>query len=275
VSSFNKDTCSRIRDRWDDIRRATRAAVDAANAFGIDEDTLTSANALIPMAYYLHQHPKLNLRGEAAADVKNARRVRVWLLAALLNRVFGGSSDSMLTRLREVLQLRWKPNFDFPMAQLDDAVRAAGRISATSQDAVENVLSTSYGDPECFLALSLLYDERNWGTIQFAIDHLFSRDSFKRGVPEQLKELRDDFANLCLIIGDENSGKQGRPLDEWLATRSPEYLKRHLIPTDSSLWKLERFKDFLIERRKLLRARLQQVFASDTDSQAGRADQKS
>jgi hypothetical protein len=172
----------------------------------------------------------------------------------------------MLTRLREVLQLHWKPNFDFPAAQLDEAIRAAGRISVSSQDAVENVLATTYGDPECFLALSLLYDDRNWGTIQFSIDHLFARDSFKRGTPEQWKELRDDFANLSLIIGDENSGKQSQPLDVWLATRSPEYLKRHLIPSDPALWKLEKFEDFIIERRKLLRARLQQVFATDSDS---------
>ena len=140
VNTFDKDTCARIRDRWDEIRRATRAAVDAANAFGIDEDTLTSANALIPIAYYVQQHPRLNLRGPSEADVRNARRVRVWLLAALLNGVFGGSSDSMLTRLREVLQVHRKPNCDFPIAQLDDAVRAAGRISSSSQDAVESVL---------------------------------------------------------------------------------------------------------------------------------------
>ena len=152
-----------------------------------------------------------------------------------------------------------------PVAALDDEVKAAGRIAGSSQDAVENVLSTTYGDDICFLALSLLYDEKNWGTIDFSIDHLFARDAFKKNVPDHVKELRDDFGNLALVIGDENSGKKSLPLDEWLATRSPEYLKRHLIPPDKSLWQIGRFEDFLVERRKLLRARLQYIFSPETD----------
>jgi hypothetical protein len=267
VSSFTKDTCARIKDRWDDIRDAIRRAVDAANAFGIDESTLTSANALIPVAYYLYQHPTITLRGESAAEVANAARVRVWLLSALLNRVLSGSSDSMLTKLREALKIHYKPNGDFPIAALDEAARMTGRIAASSQDAVDNVLRTKYGDNTCFLALSLLYNERNWGTIDYSIDHLFARDAFKgAAVPSDIKELRDDFENLALVIGSENSGKKERPLHEWLATRSPEYLERHFIPTDPSLWHIGRLERFLIERRKLLKVRLQQVFSFEGEA---------
>ncbi|HPL64401.1 MAG TPA: DUF262 domain-containing protein [Syntrophales bacterium] len=270
VSSFTKETCAKIKSEWDEIRAAIRKAVDAANAFGIDESTLTSANALIPVAFYCYQHPELTLRGESAIEVANSARVRVWLLAALLNRVLGGSSDAMLTRLREALQTYLRPNGEFPLAGLDAAVRAAGRLAASSQDAVENVLNTSYGDSTCFLALSLLYDDRNWGTIDHSIDHLFAQDEFKkRTVPDNIKELRDDFGNLALVIGDENSGKKERPLDEWLATRSPEYLKRHLIPTDKTLWHIDKYENFLIERRKLLRARIQQVLSFGLDIQEG------
>jgi hypothetical protein len=262
VSSFTKETCTKIKAEWDEIRKATRKAVDAANAFGIDEKTLTSANALIPVAFYLYQQPTLTLRGESAVEVANATRVRVWLLSALLNRVFGGSSDSMLTRLREALQTYYRPNGDFPLAGLDEAVRAAGRLSASSQDTVENVLNTPYGDDTCFLALSLLYDDRNWGTMDYSIDHLFAQEEFKkRTVPDHIKELRDDFGNLALVIGSENSGKKNQALDEWLGTRSPEYLKRHSIPDDKLLWHMERYEDFLIERRKLLRERIQQVLS--------------
>lgn len=262
VSSFTKDTCARIRDRWEDIRRAIRRAADAANAFGIDENNLSSVNAIIPVAYFLHQQQRLTLRGESAYEVANARLVRVWLITALLNHVLGGSSDAMLAKLREVLKIYHRPNCDFPITALDEAVRAAGRITASSDDAVEKVLDTTYGQDTCFLALSLLYDERNWGTIQHSIDHLFPRDAFKKNVPDQMRALRDNFGNLALVIGDENSGKRDRPLNEWLATRSQEYLKRHLIPPDQALWHMERFEDFLVERLKLLRARLRYVLSS-------------
>jgi hypothetical protein len=263
VSSFTKGTCTVIRSCWDEVRQAIKRAVDAASAFGIDEDTLTSVNALIPVAYYLHQHPNLKLLGESEAEVRNAKKARVWLISALLNHVLGGSSDSMLHKLREVLQVYRRPNGDFPMVELNKAIADAGRTSATSDNAIENVLRTSYGKDTCFLALSLLYDEKNWGVINHSIDHLFPKEAFKKNVSDHLKEFRDDFGNLALVISDENSGKKDRPLNEWLATRSPDYLKRHFIPTDGSLWHIDRFEDFLIERRKLLRARLQNVFSSD------------
>lgn len=264
VSSFTKGTCGLIKAEWNEISDAIRKAVDAANAFGIDESTLTSANALIPVAFYLHQHPKVSLRGEAAVDVVNARRVRVWLLGALLNRILGGSSDSMLTKLREALQIHFRPNGDFPVAGLDEAVKDAGRLALSSEDAVENVMNIQYGDNTCFLALSLLYDERNWGTIEHSIDHLFAQEGFRgKVVPDNIKDLRDDFANLALVIGDENSGKRSRPLHEWLGSRSDEYLKRHHIPADPSLWHMERYEYFVIERRKLLRARIRNVLSTD------------
>ncbi len=168
----------------------------------------------------------------------------------------------MLTRLREALQTHFRPNGDFPLAALDDAVKLAGRLAASSPDAVENVLSTTYGDDTCFLALSLLYDDRSWGTIEHSIDHLFAQEEFKkRTVSDHIKELRDDLGNLALVIGQENSGKKNLPLDEWLSSRSPEYLRRHLIPDNKSLWHMEQYENFLIERRKLIRARIQQVFS--------------
>ena len=88
----------------------------------------------------------MTLRGESAKEVSSANKVRMWLLSALLNRILGGSSDSMLTKLRDALQIHHKPNGDFPIAALDKAVKAAGRIAASSQDALENVMDTAYGD---------------------------------------------------------------------------------------------------------------------------------
>ncbi len=266
VSSFNKGTCAQIRDRWDDIRDAITRAVDASNGFGIDQDNLTSQNALIPLAYFLRQHPKISLRGESAAEVDTATAVRRWLIAVLLNRVFGGSSDSILTRLREVLQTHRKPTGEFPLAELDEAIRGAHRQAPSTQETVERVLNLEYTDYECFLGLSLLYDERNWGTIEYQIDHIFPQDAFRKGTGQQFKEYRDNYCNLALAIGAENAGKGKQPLDQWLGTRSAEYLDRHCIPEDPTLWQIENYERFLMERRKLLMKRLGRLFGPSSDS---------
>jgi hypothetical protein len=172
----------------------------------------------------------------------------------------------MLAKLREALRSHSRPNGYFPIAALDDVVRATGRVAASSEDSVEKVLETTYGQDTCFLALTLLYDDKNWGTITHSIDHLFAIEAFKRGqVPDHLRPLRNDFANLALLIDRENSGKRDKTLNQWLSTRHDDFLKRHCIPADHSLWELDNFENFLVERRKLLRSRLQTVLASAYD----------
>jgi hypothetical protein len=40
-------------------------------------------------------------------------------------------------------------------------------------------------------------------------------------------------------------------------------MTRHLIPNDPSLWRIENYESFVIERRKLLKVRLQRVLSLD------------
>jgi len=50
------------------------------------------------------------------------------------------------------------------------------------------------------------------------------------------------------------------PIDEWLASREPGFLRCHLIPDDPALWKFDRFPDFLKAREELIRGRLKSLF---------------
>ena len=104
ISSFNKETCDRISDYWSEIKLALTQTIEAASWFGITGPTLTSANALIPIAYYLFRNPEIRMMGEEKDNAANAQVVRRWLIMALLNGVFGGSSDSMLSKLRETIK---------------------------------------------------------------------------------------------------------------------------------------------------------------------------
>ena len=47
--------------------------------------------------------------------------------------------------------------------------------------------------------------------------------------------------------------------DKWFVGERSEasYLDVHLIPNDPSLWKLERFDDFIVERKKLIRKKFE------------------
>lgn len=271
VRNFNNQNLSLIQSKWENIKTAIERAVDLCNSFGIDRDTLTSANALIPVAYYLFKHPHLTLRGETSSEVTDARAVRQWITMALLNNVFGGSSDNMLTGIRSVLQ-RHKDTEGFPIDEIDRDIARAGRSSYFNQEAVESFLSIAYGERLAFLALSLLYDDNNWGTKSFHRDHIFPQElfswkhmkeaGFTREQWTEYTKLKDFVANLELLLSHENHGKSSVPFDKWIRTRDSSFRTRHLIPEDPDLWRFENFERFVEERERLIQERLVRLFGS-------------
>ena len=265
VQNFNTTNLAAIRQHWPGIKKAVERGVDLANSFGIDRDNLTSANALIPIIYYLFKNPGVSLRGSTPFEARNADHIRRWLIMALLNGVFGGTSDNMLRDIRASLQTMSGPGSDLPIDAINTTIRKAGRSAEFDEFALDETLARSYGQQQTFLALSLLYDDASWGTMQFHQDHIFAQSLFK---PKELTtsgrldwlSKRDRLGNLCLLLAPENMGKQDMPVDDWLKSREPGFLKRHLIPTDQALWTFDRFADFLEAREELIRQRLKALF---------------
>jgi hypothetical protein len=58
-----------------------------------------------------------------------------------------------------------------------------------------------------------------------------------------------------LLKAEENGAgaKSDTPPDEWFKDKDPEYLVTHLIPPDPALWQIDRFEDFVTERKKLIK----------------------
>jgi len=258
ISSFNKQTCEQIESYWTEIKKAITEAVEVASWFGINGITLTSANALIPVAYYLYRNPDVRLRGDSQTDAENASLVRRWLIMALLNGVFGGSSDSMLHKARAVIMKHGEHGRLFPVRELDVATQDARRLPTTDPNAIKKILDIEYGNSVCVLALTLLFEERAWGTIAHHCDHIFPQSLFKQGL-RQFRSASDQLANLTLLDARENVEKNAKPFAEWIETREPAFLKRHLVPEDRVLWRPEAFPDFLQERSRLILDRLFQV----------------
>jgi len=260
ISSFNKATCDRISDYWSDIKKALTQTVDAASWFGISGPTLTSANALIPIAYYLYRNPEVNLMSESKEDAARAQVIRRWLIMALLNGVLGGSSDSMLSKLREAIKRHGENGRMFPVREMDSATRDAKRIPTTDKQAIKEILDLQYGRPATRLALTLLFDERNWGVISHDCDHIFPQEGFKYF--KDFKEMANNFANLTLLQPVVNNEKRAVPFEEWICTQDSDFLARHLIPPSPKLWKYERFPEFVKERQRLILDRLFKVLGA-------------
>jgi hypothetical protein len=272
--NFNVKNLSLIKSNWSDIKTAIEKGVDASNYYGIDRDNLTAANALIPVAYYLLQHPEANLQGDTSFDVKNSYSVRNWITMALLNGVFGGSSDNMLTSIRTILQKKAKESI-FPLDAINAEISRAGRTAYFDSDALARFFANFYGNKLTFLALSILYPDYNWGAVTFHQDHIFPKDiisqknlkivGFNIDRIHSYLAMRDRLGNLELLSPDENKEKSNKQFDKWLKTRDATFKKRHLIPDEPELWKVERFDDFVKEREKLIEKRLVKLFGGPSD----------
>jgi uncharacterized protein with ParB-like and HNH nuclease domain len=271
VENFNNQNLEKIKNNWEAIKSAIERSVELINFFGIDRENLTSANALIPLIYYLFPRPNLTLRKSTPFEANNASRVRKWIGTALLNGVFGGSSDNLLRDTRSVLQNLKGLEADFPVDQIAEVIQRSGRKANFDDFAVENVLALTYGQQLTFLALTLLYEESGWGTMTVHQDHIFPQNLFrpknlgtigldKNSIDKYVSKMKS-LANLQLLPADENAEKQDKPFEEWIATRDSGFKKRHLIPDDPNLWKLDRFEDFIAAREVLITKRLKKLFS--------------
>jgi len=266
VRNFNRKNLGLIAKNWQSIKSALERTVRLTNRFGISRDNLTSANALIPVAYYFMQHPSHKLQGTSQFDAENVPKVHAWVLTSLVNNLFGGQSDRALTAARQALQSIDAEEDAFPLEALVEALESAGRRPRFDDVALEDFLETEYGDWDCFLALSLLYDNANWGHLPHELDHIFPRKMFSKksfgdlGWSDERRQrylnLRDCIGNLQLLTEPENRSKSGKDFSKWLRTRSDEFRRTHLIPEDDDLLKFERFEDFVSAREELIRARL-------------------
>lgn len=270
IDNFTNDNLALIESEWASVRQAVEATVLMINRFGIDRDTLTSANALMPILYYL-KRSNAPLNGTTPFEVSNRDRIRRWLLSALLNGAFGGNSDTTIAVTRSLVKEALATAKDFPSAKLAYGLQQkSGRSMLFESQNLESLLDTSYGQRACFLALSLLYEGHNWGAELYHIDHIIPRASFS---PGKLRELRlpenrvaeilesgNRLGNLQLLLGRENGEKSNLPFPDWIRTRDPAFLVDHLIPTDPALWSVERLPEFVAEREKLISTKVANLF---------------
>jgi uncharacterized protein with ParB-like and HNH nuclease domain len=270
VENFSNQNLALIYTKWAWIKLAIERAVDLINAFGIDRDKLTSANALIPIIYYLYQHTDVTLLGSTPFEVDNATRIHRWLLKALLNNAFSGQSDTALTNTRRAVAEKVQQQ-NFPDEAINAELRRASRKASMEDDLIEAILSFRYGRPLTFLALSLLYDDNNWGNIKYHEDHIFPQALFTRQLmtslclsadqQERYSELMNRIGNLELLLPAENQEKSDSKFEEWLPTRETNFRARHLIPQDNTLLRFDKFEEFIEVREELIRQRLRTIFA--------------
>ena len=267
VRNFANRNLEIMRANWPRIKKTLRRTMLLVNRFGIDRDNLTSLNALLPIAYYLHKADVDLLDGTTSFHASNAERIRRWLIASLLLSVFGGASDNTIGVARNTIETALADGKDFPLLRLYAALaRQRKRAVNISRETISDVMSIKYGHKQAFLLLSLLYDEKNWGAIPHQIDHIFPRSIINRRALmgmnisasriDTIVEKIDRIGNLQLLTSMDNVTKTNQSFEDWITTRDADFQARHLIPDDPTLWDLRMLPEFVAAREKLIEKKL-------------------
>ncbi|EPD54159.1 hypothetical protein HMPREF1210_00144 [Paenisporosarcina sp. HGH0030] len=270
VDNFDSDTMGKIETEWDEIAQAIRLAVQLVASYGFNHKTLTANYVIIPISYYLYKKGNPHNFVESYKYIQERKDIHRFTIVALLKRIFGGQPDNVLKPIREII----KNNLNtFPYVLVKQNLKVTNKTLKFTEEEVENLLWTKYGNRYAFPILSLLYPNLDYKN-NFHQDHIFpksilkSRTKLKReGVSQDTIEYAvenyDYVGNLQLIEGIPNLEKSDKKFDEWLNIiclndkERDMYREKHLIPNvDLSL---VNFEDFMAKREKLIREKLTRI----------------
>lgn len=259
-----------VEGKWDDISKAIQDVLDfvRGKTFIQCDKALPTYLVLIPLIYFRYHFKDAWL---------TVRDLDQYVLRCSLAGAFGGQPDNLIDALIKRIN-------EFKAFQLDElfgVIQSQGRNLKVSED---RFWQMGYGSDTIHLLFNLWYREFNhtpaYDNNLPQVDHIFPQsllrsvrvENPRTGRRDLLKYRdaeRNQLANCMLLSREENGagGKSDAPPAIWFADKDSTYLQKHLIPTDSTLWQLDRFEDFIAERKKLIREKFKALLVGAESAQ--------
>jgi len=260
-----------IEAKWDDIAKAIQDVLDfvRGKTFIQCDKAMPTYLVLIPLVYLRYRFPDA---------WKKARDLDTYILRCSLAGAFGGVPDNLLDALvKKLTELE-----ELSVDEVFGVIRSQGRSLELTED---RFWQMGYGSNTIHLLFNLWYRDFNhtpaYDNNLPQVDHIFPQSALRKVKVENPKTGRMDLlkyheaernqlANCMLLSREENGagGKRDTLPEEWFAGKDQDYLDKHLIPADPDLWKIDRFEDFIEERRKLIRERFKSLLISVATAKA-------
>jgi len=258
VKNFTNNNLRIIERNWETVKSALTTTVKLIDRFGFSAKNVVAPLALLPIALYLSKRKNWSFdTSSKTEDAEAQMAIQRWFVLSTLKNAFGRSSDTTLTRLRDLLNGS-NESTPFPAG---DLYRSLGIEPHLSDPEISQILGYKYQGRYTNLVLSLLYPDRDWKGAAYHEDHIYPQAEFqvralkKRGYSdskiESYQSKYNVLANLELLTSSENFSKNATPFDEWIETREAAFLKRHLIPS-LTCYSLDCFEEFVAERTALI-----------------------
>ncbi|KAA6314515.1 hypothetical protein EZS27_034876, partial [termite gut metagenome] len=265
--NFGAETISNIKTEWGKITLCIKASFELIKSFSFNNHSLRAKNSAIPIIYYLYvtnYHQDINKDNRYK---ENKELIKIFLHVSLLNKLFGGSSDGFLLKLKKIIFENGTNNF--PFQEIKDVFKGTNRSFNIDDDKLNSILRTSYDSLDSFYILSLLYPKFNFEFKNPNVDHLYPRSLFNEDNYEQLEdEDKIEFyeyhhniiLNLALLSEEQNKSKQDMELNLWIIEQekyNKDIRNSLLIPENIDL-SFGNFEEFILKREIILKDILQQ-----------------
>lgn len=260
LSSFTQKNLELIEDYWDETKLAIENSIKLISSFGMTDKNLVTRLPLLPIAQYLrNKNSSTYLSSSNSKDVQDQTNIQKWLLLMILKGSFGGSSDTTLTKIRNVIG---DISDAFPYNEINKELSVE---SVFNDMEIENLLNTNYATRYSYLILSLLYPDRDWKDTTFNEDHIYPKTEFERKklvargyddeTIEKYQAVFNSILNLELLNESDNKSKNAKPFDQWIVSRDCNFKSRHYIP-EMDDYSFDNFLVFIEKRKSLLISRI-------------------
>lgn len=268
VSNFTSENAFEFEQHWDEIRLCIVTAFKLIRDFGYVEQSLTSKNAVLPIAYYLFKSGKSKNFTKQISNKADWDIIKKWFHAVLLHRIFGGQADAILKVIRRPIRRSIKQNGTlFPAHEIAMQLSKTRKSITVDDEFIESLLLTRYEDRYSFPILALLYPHLDYKNGDFHKDHIHPKSCFtkrkldKAGIVNTANTVDwyftdDDYfngiVNLQMLDGNQNISKGDKSLLDWVSSSSVD-VNKQMIP---NILKLEKFVEFVDVRLEILRGKL-------------------
>jgi len=270
ISGYELEESKQIFDRCDKSMRLTLNILK--KELGITNSRLLpSQTPLIPIATYFY---KRNIDSLDDLDPSDIRNIINWFVLVSFTGYYSSQTDTKLDRDIEVI----KEKNVFPINELIENMKTRkSKIKITNNDVKRglnlNVLRLQ-GRSHLFLLYIILTKKEadDWNgmlinkrkLLELARHHIFPKEFLEQNLnpedPELKETLINNLANITFIHKDINSEIEDKSPSEYL----PDFIesaKKHFIPTDQNLWKIEQYTTFLEYRINEIYSKGKELFS--------------
>lgn len=256
LKNFGVSMVETFENNWTRIRKSIVAAFSLFVNLGFNDTNFRAKNAAIPIIYYIYTHDISDEIVKSTFDIETKKAIGKWLTLSFIRSIFGGQTDQVLTKMRNVIRNMMHQN-DFPFEELINAFNNdPARNYLFDNDFIENLLYLEYGTTECDYILYLLYPDRVLNGIHR--DHMHPKSFFENEdkVASVHNEQSRNYAkerkywntllNLQLLDSSQNTHKQDKTLEEWATSQRIQ--KSDLLINEHTSLSIESFHEFIDAR---------------------------